>query len=180
MDDKATDNSESSRDAVVRLVTEYQRRLFAYIYTLVPNRADAEDLLQETCVVIHRKFDDFELGTNFFSWACQIAFWKVCDFRKKKARSKVVFAQAMFDVVAQDLSITEFEADQKFDSLVQCLGQLAQRDKDFILSRYESDGGVAKAAKQSGRSLPATYKALARIRRTLGDCVEQKMLQEGG
>ena len=30
------------------LMTRHQRRIFSYIYALVPDRYDAEDLLQET------------------------------------------------------------------------------------------------------------------------------------
>jgi RNA polymerase sigma-70 factor (ECF subfamily) len=41
-----------SRKRLMALVTRHQRQIFAYIYTLVPDRPDAEDLLQETCVVI--------------------------------------------------------------------------------------------------------------------------------
>jgi len=48
-------NSESDAAAgldrnkqLMRLMTQHQRRIFGYIYTLVPDRHDAEDILQET------------------------------------------------------------------------------------------------------------------------------------
>ena len=46
------------------LMTQHQRRIFSYIYTLVPYRHDAEDLLQETSKVICEKFDEFKEGTG--------------------------------------------------------------------------------------------------------------------
>ena len=72
--------SESQPDRsteLLQLMMKYQRRIFAYIHTLVPSRSDAEDILQETSLTVCEKFKDFELGTNFYSWACQIAYWKV-------------------------------------------------------------------------------------------------------
>ena len=82
---------------LVQLMMTYQRRIFAYIHTLVPSRSDAEDILQETSLTICEKFKDFEIGTNFYSWACQIAYWKVRAARKKYATSKVVFNQEVLD-----------------------------------------------------------------------------------
>ena len=50
---------------LMRLMTQHQRRIFGYIYTLVPDRHDAEDILQETSVVICEKFGQFQLGMDF-------------------------------------------------------------------------------------------------------------------
>ena len=61
----------------LRLYTRHQHRILAYIYTLVPNRADAEDLLQDTAVLLWEKFAQFELGTDFIAWACRVAFLKI-------------------------------------------------------------------------------------------------------
>ena len=63
------------RKRLMILMTRHQRQIFSYIYTLVPNRPDAEDLLQETSLVICEKFREFEVGTDFVAWACQIAYW---------------------------------------------------------------------------------------------------------
>ena len=70
----------SSKDVpaeLVQLMMKYQRRIFAYIHTLVPDRSDAEDILQEASLTICEKFNEFTSGTNFYSWACQISYWKV-------------------------------------------------------------------------------------------------------
>src|SRR5256885_7322981 len=66
-----------SRKRLMALMTRHQRQIFSYIYVLVPNRTDAEDLLQETSLVICEKFHEFKEGTDFVAWACQIAYWRV-------------------------------------------------------------------------------------------------------
>ena len=40
------------RNKQLMLLTQHQRRIFSYIYTLVPDRHHAEDLLQESSLVI--------------------------------------------------------------------------------------------------------------------------------
>src|SRR3954452_4251670 len=95
-----THNEAESRKRLMALITRHQRQIFAYIYTLVPDRHDAEDLLQETSVVICEKFDEFTPGTDFVAWACQIAWWRVRYSRQKFARAKVVFDDELLESVA--------------------------------------------------------------------------------
>src|SRR5438445_9761124 len=94
-------NETESRKRLMALMTRHQRQIFSYIYVLVPDRNDAEDLLQETSLVICEKFNQFAEGTDFVAWACQIAYWRVRYSRQKYARSKVVFDQEIVDVIAQ-------------------------------------------------------------------------------
>src|SRR5689334_20301944 len=165
-------NSETeSRKRLMALMTRHQRQIFAYIYALVPNRYDAEDLLQETSLVICEKFQEFEDGTDFVAWACQIAYWRVRYSRQKYARSKVVFNQEIVDAVAQTASTMIEELDDRHIALARCLQKLPARDRDLLLVRYEPGSGVEEAARRSGRTLQTAYKALARLRKLLLDCV---------
>src|SRR5436309_12220463 len=112
------------RKRLMTLMTRHQRQIFSYIYVLVPNRSDAEDLLQETSLVICEKFHEFKQGTDFVAWACQIAYWRVRYSRQKFARSKVLFDQDILDVVAQTASAMADEMDERHEALARCLGQL--------------------------------------------------------
>ena len=173
------ENTPDRQKELMALITRHQRRIFSYIYTLVPSRHDAEDLLQETCVVICDKFDDFEVGTDFVAWACQIAYWRVRYARQRFARSKVVFNQDVLEAVAQTAVTMTEEIDIRHEALAQCLRKLPAKDRDFVLTRYEPGNGVSEAARLSGRSMVAAYKALTRIRKLLFDCVTTR-LEPGG
>jgi RNA polymerase sigma-70 factor (ECF subfamily) len=168
-----------SQKRLMALMTRHQRQIFAYIYTLVPRRHDAEDLLQETSVVICEKFSDFRVGTDFVAWACQIAYWRIRYSRQKFARSKVVFDQTVLDAVAQTAGTLVAELDERHEALGHCLQKLPLRDRDMVLTRYEPGGGVEEAARRSGRSLEAAYKALTRIRKLLFDCVSHQLASGG-
>ena len=160
-----------SRKRLMALMTRHQRQIFSYIYTLVPRRHDAEDLLQETSVVICEKFQEFRPDSDFVAWACQIAWWRVRYSRQKFARSKVIFDQDVLDAVAQTASTLAAEVDERHEALAHCLHKLPHRDRELVLTRYEAGNGVEEAAVRSGRSLEAAYKALSRIRKLLLDCV---------
>jgi RNA polymerase sigma-70 factor (ECF subfamily) len=175
--DAQLDTDSSKR--LMALMTRHQRQIFAYIYTLVPRRHDAEDLLQETSVVICEKFSDFTPGTDFVAWACQIAYWRIRYSRQKFARSKVVFDQTVLDAVAQTAGTMLVEIDERHEALGLCLQKLPVRDRELVLTRYEPGCGVEEAARRSGRSLDAAYKALTRIRKLLFDCVSHQLAPGG-
>jgi RNA polymerase sigma-70 factor (ECF subfamily) len=164
---------------LMTLMTRHQRRIFSYIYTLVPRRTDADDILQETSLVICEKFDEFEEGTDFVAWACQIAYWRVRYARQKFARAKVFFNQDVLDVVATTADTMCGELDARHEALLSCLQKLTPRDREFLLTRYEPGCGVSEAARRSGRTITAAYKALTRIRKLLFDCVNHQ-LESGG
>ena len=177
MDDRNQREEMIERDKrLMTLVTQHQRQIFSYIYTLVPDRHDAQDLLQETNLVIVEKFDEFEPGTDFVAWACQIGWWRIRAARQKFARSKVVFDDKVLDAVAHTAASMTGEISDRHEALNLCLQKLHPRDREMIVTRYEPGGGVKEAARCSGRSLVATYKALGRIRKMLFDCVSNQML----
>ena len=161
------------------LMMQHQRRIFSYIYMLVPSRADADDILQETSLVICEKFSQFKPGTDFAAWACQIAYWEVRRARQKYARSKVVFDQEVVDAVAHTAAAMIDEVSERHEALGRCLKKLHPRDRELVLTRYEPGCGVEHAAQRTGRSLQAAYKALGRIRKMLLDCVSNQLAAEG-
>src|SRR3954451_5564527 len=77
----------------LRLFLQNQRRLYAYILTLLPNRADADDVLQDTTLTMWDKFDAAEPPTDFLAWGRRIAFHKVLDCNKKAGRDRSRLSQ---------------------------------------------------------------------------------------
>ena len=167
------------RNKQLMLLTQHQRRIFSYIYTLVPDRHHAEDLLQESSLVICEKFDEFELGTDFVAWACQIAWWRVRAAQQKFARSKVLFDQELLEAVAQTAAELSDEVSERHGALDLCLHKLPPRDHEMILLRYEPGCGGEEAARRAGRSMDSAYKALNRIRKLLFDCVTHQLAAKG-
>jgi RNA polymerase sigma-70 factor, ECF subfamily len=168
-----------SRKRLMALMTRHQRQIFSYIFVLVPNRGDAEDLLQETSLVVCEQFHQFEEGTDFVAWACQIAYWRIRYARQKFARSKVVFNQDVLDAVAHTADNMRNELSDRHEALRNCLQKLHPRDRELLLLRYEPGAGVEGAARRTGRSRQTAYKALTRLRKLLLDCVTTRLASKG-
>lgn len=168
----------SARPEFLRLLLENQRRVFAYILTLVPNRNDAEDILQDTSVVLWEKFDEFRPGTDFVAWGCRIAYLKVQNFYRKQGRSKVTFNDEVLALVSHDATEAAPELNERHEHLRRCLEKLSERDRTLVMARYEAGGSPASAAEQASRPIKSVYQSLIRIRRALFDCVSNSISQE--
>jgi RNA polymerase sigma-70 factor (ECF subfamily) len=164
----------------LRLFLQNERRLYAYILTLLPHRADADDILQEASLVMWDKFDDRQPPDDFTAWGCRIAYFKVLDFYKKARRARVRFCQAMLDRLAETAAehAGALQLDERREALTGCLEKLPRRDQDLLARRFAPGATTRSAAEQVGRSVDAVYKALAKIRQALFDCVT-RCLHEG-
>lgn len=169
----------AARGRLVSLLTRHQQRILAYIHALVPDPHDAQDVLQQTCLVICEKFHEFDPESDFVAWARQIAWWQVRSVRQRFARSRLLYDDDVLEAIAATAGAERSDPDRRLDALSRCLERLLPRDRDLVLARYESGGDVEHAAQRSGRSLQAAYKALTRIRRLLFDCVANQTAESG-
>ena len=158
-------------DGFVRLMTEHQGRLFGYIFSLLGNPDAANDVLQETNVVLWRDSGEFRSGSNFKAWAFRIAHFQVMAWRQRQIRDRLVFDDEMLDVLsfaARDSDET-FEARQKL--LTGCLEKLAPPHREMLRRRYAEGTPLGSIAKDRGMTPNAVMQALFRIRQSLMTCV---------
>ena len=161
----------------VNLVLEAQRGLNAYILTLVPNLADADDILQETNSTLLRKAGEFEQGTRFWSWACRVAYYEVLAFRKRRQRDRVAigFDEKLLETIGGEAAGLFADLDKRLLALDDCLGRLKEQDRQLVALRYRDDQNAGQIAGVVGRTVRAVYQALYRIRHDLAQCVKHKV-----
>jgi len=163
----------------VRLFTANSRRVYTYILTLIPNRADTEEVYQDVSAILWDKFDEFELGTNFGAWACRIATFKVMKFREKQRRRATPFSQVFLESVDAELFAMEETLDSEYLALDECLQKLPQNDRRLIESRYQQGNSPQALSERLNLPVRQVYKSLARIRRNLLVCVTRALAQGG-
>ncbi len=165
-------------DEFALLFGRHARQIYAYILTLVPHWADAEDIFQETSNIIWEKFDQFTPGTNFRAWACQVAYYRAIWFRQRQKKVAVPFGEEFFRLVAAETIAQQDVLDGRHAALGGCVEKLPRLDRDLIERSYAPGMTIKQAALELGRSPEAAYKALKRIHRELFDCVETAMKEQ--
>jgi RNA polymerase sigma-70 factor, ECF subfamily len=174
------DRIEGDRNAAfVELLTHHQRKLYGFIYSLVPNASDADDLLQETNIVLWNKNHEYSLGTNFMTWACRIAFLKVKNFMRAKNRSRLYFNEKLLSELS-DMRIDRTEVHTIHSILlINCLGKLSSESRELLKLRYDGIHSIQEVAKQLGRPVGSLYNTLSQIRLKLWECIRYALKEEG-
>lgn len=178
--DEAADSSTTPDAEFVQLFTRHQRRLYLYILAQVPYPTDAEEILQNTNVVTWAKFRQFQIGTNFLAWVTQIANFEILKYRSRKRRDRLQFSDEFLEQVAQEAVVRTDELERRRSALTQCLQKLKPKDRELIQLRYAPGETGKNLAENLGRPANSVYQSLARVRRTLWECIQRRLAAESG
>ena len=172
----------SKGQAFLGLFLKAQGRIFAYILTLLPHRNDAEDVMQEASKFMWEKFDERNPPKDFAAWGCRIAYFRIKEYRRACRRQRVTFSDEILEQMSGTMveETMALQLEERHEALVHCLGKLGRRDRELLVERFEEGASTLSTAKRVGRSVDAVYKAMARVRRMLYDCVERRLAAERG
>lgn len=159
----------------VQLFTKTQRRLFLFILAQVGNPTDAEEILQDTNVIIWSKFHQFQSGTNFFAWTGKIATFEILKYRDKKRAGRLQFSDEFLTYVAAEAVEMNDELELRREALADCLRSLKPVDRKLIQARYAPGENGLKVAENLGRPINSVYQSIGRIRKVLFECVTRRL-----
>jgi RNA polymerase sigma-70 factor, ECF subfamily len=163
----------------VRLLNGHHRQLLGYILALVGRRQDAEDILQRTSITMWKKFDTFDLATDFMAWASTVAFYESRNFLRVAGRSKLVFDDELLNVLARERTHDLEQQEERLLALEGCIQTLVNRDRDLIRSFYRDGIDVKSLAEKLGKAPQSLYNRLTMVRKLLAECVRQRVIEGG-
>ena len=176
MTSKDLDPDTLTDEEFIRLFTTVQRPLFLHILPLVGNGTDADEVLQETNLIMWSKRRQFQPGSSFLAWGCAIARLEVFRFRRTRG-SKLKFLDGhLLDVVASHVGETDKETEIRREALARCIRKLNAKDRNLLSLRYTSGSSGNEIAKRVGRPANSIYQSLGRIRRALADCIQRRLV----
>jgi RNA polymerase sigma-70 factor (ECF subfamily) len=173
-DRQAGDQAGLDREEFARLFSRNARRIYGFIMTLVFNHHDAEEVFQNTSVVLWNKFADFEPGSNFFAWASRIAYYEVLTLMKQQRRSRT-FSDEALELLANEAVGLSDRSSERYDALEECLSHLAADDRELLQERYYYQRPPKQIAASQSRSVHSVYRALSRIHNLLLNCVQRNL-----
>ena len=173
-----TTRHKESEEAFVRLLTVEQPRLYGFILTLIANEERAQDVLQETNVVLWRKASTYREGSNFGAWSKKVAYHQALACRRDRHRDRHLFDD---ELVGQLARVAERRLDEVADrttALRICVTKLTQQERDLLYERYSLDRQVKEIASRSKRSASSISNIFFSIRRQLLECIERTVRAE--
>jgi len=171
-------DTEKHQQFAQRLVRS-QDRIFRYIVSLLPQRADAEEVFQQTCMTLWENWERYDPALDFLPWACGIAHNHVRNFQRKMGNRQVLLDGAVVEQLRQrSLEHQQQKRNDRRDALLDCLEQLAAGQRALVESYYGGYQTVQQIAKSRSSTPNAIYKTLRRIRAALHDCISQRTARE--
>jgi RNA polymerase sigma-70 factor (ECF subfamily) len=191
MNDPAANTRRSPPDAEVYeaflgLYSREQARIQAFIRSLVPDLADADDLFQKTSLVMWRSFATFDREKPFLPWALGVARHQVLVHWRTRRRDRHVFSEAFLVTLADEMTerLVVEGADRptladRQRALDACVEQLPPRQQELVRRFYGGNEPAGTIAASWSRSVHAVYKALKVMRKALEECVERRLAALG-
>lgn len=171
--------SDEEYEIFLRYFSQDRDRILAYIHSLLPHRADAEDVFQRCSVLLWRKFEDFDTQRDFLPWACGVAYYEVRNFLRVSARDRLQFDGELIEQLAEQRLQSLQKVDHRLNALNGCLQSLKVADRELVDAVYNEALPLSEFAESTGRALQTLYNRLSIVRRQLLNCVQRKLATEG-
>ena len=155
------------------LFLRHQKDVFAYILTLIPDRNDAADVYQQTCLELLEKQSQYDSRREFFPWACGFALNEVRRFRRAHYRERMQLDDAVIESLASVQLKAAGQIEGQLDLLMECLKSLPADKRETLMRFYAHHGAMKDLAARLGLDTNTLYKRLERIRRLLIECMEK-------
>ena len=141
-------------DLYREIVRRYQKKLFSYLYRLVGNKEEVEDILQNVFVKTYRNLKKFDTRKKFSSWIYRISHNEAVNFLKHRGRKHFVSWE---DLVSGEVKLeARSEADSPFEAWIRqeskaevraAIAKLPLRYREVLKLRYFADKSYAEIGK---------------------------------
>ncbi|MCP5537073.1 MAG: sigma-70 family RNA polymerase sigma factor [Akkermansiaceae bacterium] len=159
-----------------RLVAEHQQRIYFFIRSMVFNPDDARDTLQDVNIVLYRKKDAYEHGTNFKAWAFTIARFECLSYLSRyKKQQWTTLDTGLLESLADKAEEKSDDVEPWLDALRHCIQLLPQDVQQLVDSRYQQRTPLDTTAIHMQTSVGALKQKLFRARKQLKQCILQRV-----
>lgn len=161
-----------------KLIDEYQQKVFGTCISFIPNKEDAEDLVQEVFVEVFNSIHKFKGNSKLSTWIYRITTNKCLEFiRKKNTKKRSGFLKPLF---SDDFSIdktnyfTEFnhpgfllETKELNETLFRAINSLPET-QCVVFTLHKVDGkSYQEITEITNRSLSSVESIMFRAKKNL-------------
>ena len=122
----------TAQQEFLRVFLSNEREIFRYVIALVPPTADAQEIVQQTAVVLWEKFDQYDASRPFAPWACRFALNIARQWMARRQRWKALLDGGL----AQELALRREQLRLEFDARLEhpddCLQKLPEKQRSLV------------------------------------------------
>ena len=164
----------SSVENVQRLFLENQAGLYGYVLSIVRDFSLAQDVVQDTFLIVTRKAAQFDPNTNFVAWVYTIARYEALAAMRRLARPALAEETLQLLFAQQEPGTPEH-----IIAIVRsCMQKLTPNVQRMLSLRYEDALKPAEIARLLGWTSNAVSVAICRARLEVRKCVRWSLQTE--
>lgn len=155
-------------------VSEYEGRIYGYLYRLEGNAEDALDLTQEVFYRAWRSMKTFRPGERVMPWLFQVARNTQIESHRRKQHARFSLEEAReelgFEVSSGARSpVQAAESEQAQDRVQRALMQLAAEYREAVVLRFVEDLTYEEIAQLQGVAIGTAKSRVFRAKEQLAD-----------
>ncbi len=160
LDNTISNILEGNEDEFNIIVQTYQQQIFSYIYRIVKNRQDAEDLTQDTFIKAYKKLDSLLDKSVFKSWLYQIAYrTTVNHLNKEKVKSFILFSNPnSINEISYELNDHEYG-----EKITEIFATLSYKEHTLLTLRVIEEMSYLEISQIMGKSPAVLRKRYERL-----------------
>jgi RNA polymerase sigma-70 factor (ECF subfamily) len=167
-------------DEFLRLFTSVQPALRRFVGYHFPGgrQQEIEDVLQETALVLWRKFGLYDPARSFTSWALGIAHYELRHSQRSSARMPLALDEKTSELLAR--RVESPVADRRQGRLDRCLSKLDARSREALSLYYEKELSTQQIAETYRGTVNMVRILLFRARQAVARCMTRQEAGEPG
>ena len=141
----------------------------AYVYSIVRNQVETDDILQDAYIKMIEKKDQYDNTKNIKAWTMGFIRLQILKWRQGKAREKLIFSEDVIDAIDETI-ITEKtynELEDRLEKMEEALPKLTKDSYNILRMKYFENKKNVEIAEHLGKSIAAVEMSLTRARREL-------------
>jgi RNA polymerase sigma-70 factor (ECF subfamily) len=180
-EDLVANTLRGEEEAFSQLYDRYRQRIYATVYRIIQDAAEAQDATQEVFIKLYRSLSDWNpQRAKFSTWLYRLAanqaidFWRIRRRRHETQPAELSDREALPDRGIGEAILTPFSTLKQKESIEQirrCVDDLPELQKKVFLLRYFEDLKLEEIADMEDCSLgtvkTSLFRATHAVRRTM-------------
>ncbi len=164
----------STQEKVLKAIINMRPQLISYLTGIVGNFDDAEDIFQDCCITIFRKWEQIKDGGSVSAWSREIARRTALQWLRERNKTPLPIE----DQILEQICFSEEPEAGKEDyitALKACMIELPDHSRNLLIMRYTQGLSCLEISKELQRSVDGLYVTLSKLRSILKRCIKQKI-----
>lgn len=163
--EQALNNDEHACQKILNL---YKGRIFSYVYRMVKNYHDAEDITFDTFIKCFKALGRFDTSKKFSTWLYTIAHNQTIDFFRKNKQEYEYFDDRH---AVKDDFVEEYEKKKKMEKIDQALAKMPALDRELVILFHREENSYQEISEILKIPITTIKTRLHRARKKLRELV---------